>query len=95
MFRCSWKTTATSRRWAYAAGTQEQKPRHKCSAFCRDRQWRRLILNGELLRWIGHTAGEVGHMVLEVNGPKCGCGNKGCFEALASRTAIFKRIKAG
>jgi len=30
-----------------------------------------------------------------VNGPKCGCGNKGCFEALASRTAIFQRIKAG
>jgi glucokinase len=34
-------------------------------------------------------------MVLEINGPKCGCGNKGCFEALASRTAIFQRIKAG
>jgi glucokinase len=34
-------------------------------------------------------------MVIDVNGPKCGCGNKGCFEALASRTAIFQRIKAG
>ena len=34
-------------------------------------------------------------MVLDVNGPKCGCGNKGCFEALASRTAIFQQIKAG
>jgi len=34
-------------------------------------------------------------MVLEINGPKCGCGNKGCLEALASRTAIFQRIKAG
>jgi glucokinase len=34
-------------------------------------------------------------MVLEVNGPKCGCGNKGCLEALASRTAIFQQIKAG
>jgi glucokinase len=33
-------------------------------------------------------------MVLEVGGPKCGCGNKGCFEALASRTAMFKRIQA-
>ena len=39
------------------------------------------------------TAGEIGHMVLEVGGPKCGCGNKGCFEALASRTAIFRKIK--
>ena len=34
-------------------------------------------------------------MVLEIDGPRCGCGNKGCFEALASRTAIFQRIKAG
>jgi glucokinase len=54
-----------------------------------------IIINGELYSGVGHTAGEVGHMVLEVSGPKCGCGNKGCFEALASRTAIFQQIKAG
>src|SRR6266403_3783127 len=54
-----------------------------------------LIINGELYSGFCHTAGEIGHMVLEVDGPKCGCGNKGCFEALASRTAIFQRIKAG
>lgn len=53
-----------------------------------------LIINGELYSGFGHTAGEIGHMVLEVNGPKCGCGSKGCFEALASRTAIFQRIKS-
>jgi glucokinase len=54
-----------------------------------------LVINGELYSGSGHTAGEIGHMVLEVNGPKCGCGNKGCFEAVASRTAIFQQIKAG
>lgn len=54
-----------------------------------------LIINGELYSGFGHTAGEIGHMVLEVSGPKCGCGTKGCFEALASRTAIFQQIKAG
>jgi glucokinase len=54
-----------------------------------------LIVNGELYSGCGHTAGEIGHMVVEVNGPKCGCGNKGCFEAVASRTAIFQQIKAG
>jgi glucokinase len=54
-----------------------------------------LIVNGELYSGFNHTAGEIGHMVIETNGPKCGCGNKGCFEALASRTAIFQRIKAG
>ena len=54
-----------------------------------------LMVNGELYSGFSHTAGEIGHMVLDVNGPKCGCGNKGCFEALASRTAIFQQIKAG
>ena len=54
-----------------------------------------LIIDGELYSGFGHTAGEIGHMVLEISGPKCGCGNKGCFEALASRTAIFQQIKSG
>ena len=54
-----------------------------------------LIVNGDLYSGFNHTAGEIGHMVLDLNGPKCGCGNKGCFEALASRTAIFQQIKAG
>src|SRR5882672_4748030 len=53
-----------------------------------------LIINGELYSGFCHTAGEIGHMVLEVDGPKCGCGNKGCFEALASRTAIFRNIQS-
>ena len=54
-----------------------------------------LIVDGQLYSGFNHTAGEIGHMVLDINGPKCGCGNRGCFEALASRTAIFQRIKAG
>ena len=52
-----------------------------------------LILNGELYSGAARTAGEVGHMVLQMNGPKCGCGGHGCFEALASRTAMVQRIK--
>jgi len=47
-----------------------------------------LILDGKLYSGFNRTAGEIGHMVIEVGGPKCGCGNRGCFEALASRTAI-------
>ena len=53
-----------------------------------------LIINGELYTGSNHTAGEVGHMVIDVNGPKCNCGNKGCFEVLASRLAIFRAIQA-
>src|SRR6266404_505105 len=53
-----------------------------------------IILGGELYTGFNHTAGEIGHMVLDVDGPKCGCGNNGCFEALASRSAIFRKIHA-
>lgn len=52
-----------------------------------------IILNGQMYSGFNRTAGELGHMVLEVNGPECSCGNKGCFEALASRTAIFRKIQ--
>jgi len=51
-----------------------------------------IMFDGELYAGFNGTAGEIGHMVLEVGGPKCGCGNRGCFEALASRTAIFRKI---
>jgi len=54
-----------------------------------------IIINNELFSGFNHTAGEIGHMIIDINGPKCGCGSRGCFEALASRTAIFQRIKAG
>lgn len=53
-----------------------------------------LILAGKPWDGVNHTAGEIGHMVLQVGGPKCSCGNQGCFEALASRTAIFRQIQA-
>lgn len=38
------------------------------------------------------TAGEIGHIVIEMDGRKCACGAKGCLEAYASRLAIEKRI---
>jgi glucokinase len=49
-----------------------------------------LILNGELYSGFGGNAGEIGHMILQLEGPLCGCGNRGCVEALASRTAMGK-----
>jgi glucokinase len=47
-----------------------------------------LVINGQLHLGIGGTAGEVGHMTIDYNGPTCGCGNKGCLEAYASGPAI-------
>lgn len=51
-----------------------------------------LIIDEKLYRGSNFVAGEIGHMLVEKNGPKCGCGRKGCFEAIASRTAIVNKI---
>ncbi len=73
----------------------KSKPRHVIGIFVGTGIGGGLIINGELYSGFNHTAGEIGHMVIDVNGPKCGCGSRGCFEAVASRTAIFQRIKEG
>lgn len=52
-----------------------------------------VIIDGKLYTGFNGSAGEVGHMVIDVNGPECACGNRGCFEALASRRAIFRTIQ--
>lgn len=53
-----------------------------------------IIINGKMLHGFSGAAGEVGHMTLEVDGPYCGCGKRGCLEALASRIAIAKEVAA-
>jgi glucokinase len=53
-----------------------------------------LILNGELHAGANCAAGEVGHMILGCDGAKAGRAARGCFEALASRTAIFHQIQS-
>ena len=52
-----------------------------------------IILDGKLYHGVNKTAGEVGHMIVEANGPRCGCGNFGCLEAVASRTAITRDLQ--
>jgi glucokinase len=47
-----------------------------------------LVVNGQLNLGIGGTGGELGHIVIDYNGPRCGCGNYGCLEAYASGPAI-------
>lgn len=51
-----------------------------------------IILNGELYRGLGDSAGEIGHTVVDVAGPVCSCGNRGCLEAMASESALVNRI---
>jgi len=51
-----------------------------------------LIFDRKIYRGTNFMAGEIGHMIVQENGPLCGCGKKGCFEAVASRTAIVRNI---
>src|SRR5436190_2599809 len=71
----------------------DAKPRHVIGIFLGTGIGGGIIIDGQFYTGANHTAGEIGHMVLQVDGPLCGCGNNGCFEALASRTAIFKKIQ--
>ena len=52
-----------------------------------------IILQGELFHGASKTAGEIGHIIVKAGGPKCGCGTRGCLEALASRTAMAKQFQ--
>ena len=72
----------------------EAKPNDMVSIFLGTGIGAGIITNGVFLTGATRAAGEVGHMVLDPDGPVCGCGTSGCFEALASRTAIFNRVKS-
>jgi glucokinase len=51
-----------------------------------------LILDGK--PWVGRkTAGEIGHMVVRLNGARCPCGRRGCMEAYAGRGAMEARAR--
>jgi len=47
-----------------------------------------LVLDGRVYRGATGAAGELGHSVVEIDGPPCPCGSRGCLEVLASGTAI-------
>ena len=51
-----------------------------------------VILGGEIVAGSTGNAGELGHMIVKAGGPRCGCGSRGCMEALASKTAIARRV---
>jgi glucokinase len=51
-----------------------------------------LILDGEAWRGRG-SAGEIGHMVVELDGARCTCGRKGCVEAYAGRGSMERHVQ--
>jgi glucokinase len=52
-----------------------------------------LVLGGKLFRGPAGNAGEIGHVVVDPSGPRCGCGALGCLETLASATAARRRAE--
>jgi glucokinase len=49
-----------------------------------------MVLDGRIYRGPTGLGAELGHMILDPDGPRCGCGNHGCFEAFASGTALTR-----
>jgi glucokinase len=49
-----------------------------------------MIFNNRLFTGGNGLGGEIGHMVMDLTGPLCGCGNNGCLEVMASGTAIAR-----
>ncbi len=52
-----------------------------------------IIKNGKIIYGATGTAGELGHIIVDLNGRQCACGAHGCLEAYASRSAIETRIE--
>ncbi|HEY6190540.1 MAG TPA: ROK family protein [Pyrinomonadaceae bacterium] len=52
-----------------------------------------LIVKGQLIHGVNDGAGEVGHITVLPDGPTCGCGARGCLEAICSGTSIARRAR--
>ncbi|MBE2197262.1 MAG: ROK family transcriptional regulator [Anaerolinea sp.] len=53
-----------------------------------------ILINGQPLYGDGFGAGEIGHVVVMENGPRCRCGNRGCLEALIGSNAILAQASS-
>jgi len=52
-----------------------------------------IIVDQQIVPGASGLAGEVGHMTIDLHGPRCNCGKLGCWEAFVSATALFSRIR--
>jgi len=52
-----------------------------------------IMIGGKLHYGVDYSAGELGHTIVDNDGPKCSCGNYGCLESLASNTVIVERAR--
>ncbi|RUQ32116.1 ROK family transcriptional regulator [Peribacillus cavernae] len=52
-----------------------------------------IVMDGKILHGHHFISGEIGHMTIDINGPKCTCGNYGCLQTFASGPAIVENAK--
>lgn len=53
-----------------------------------------LVINGQIYRGPGGTAGEIGHITLDESGPVCRCGNRGCLETFAAARYVLPLLQS-
>jgi len=53
-----------------------------------------VVSQGNLITGASNSAGELGHIIIDKNGPQCTCGSHGCLEALASGWALAEQARA-
>lgn len=76
--------------YAFGAGHQAE---HMVGLFVGTGIGGGIIIDRKLLHGFNENAAELGHMIIDPEGPRCGCGRKGCLEAFASRLAIEREIR--
>jgi predicted NBD/HSP70 family sugar kinase len=52
-----------------------------------------IVINGDIYRGASSNVGEIGHVILQVDGPECWCGSRGCLEMLAAPAVVVQRAR--
>jgi glucokinase-like ROK family protein len=76
--------------WAYGAGRGED---HLAYIKVGSGIGAGLLLNGQIYQGATGSAGEIGHLTIDENGPLCNCGSTGCLEAVAGGKAIARQAR--
>ena len=50
-----------------------------------------IVINGNIYRGASSNVGEIGHVILDIDGPECWCGSRGCLETLAAPAVVVQR----
>ncbi len=51
-----------------------------------------VMVDGNLLHGVSYSAGEIGHMIVQPDGPLCRCGKRGCLQTLAAEGALVRKF---